>query len=72
MKIFFVVITLSLSPFAQVLAHEEETEFTDLTEADWVAPLIATLVICGAIIAARIIRARARKQIINNKLSQKI
>lgn len=68
MKIIFATIVLSFLPLAKAFAHEGEAEVTNIAEADWVGPLVAVLIIAGAIIIARIIRARSRKQIIiNNK-----
>lgn len=43
-------------PTMSVVAHEGETEFTNLAEAEWVGPLIAVLVIATAVIIARTIR----------------
>ncbi|MBI5742619.1 MAG: hypothetical protein HZA25_02165 [Candidatus Niyogibacteria bacterium] len=64
MKIIFPIITLLL-PIAKVFAHEEGTEATDLTKADWLGPIIAVAIIAGAIIIARIIRKRSGRKIIN-------
>ncbi len=58
MKFYMLLLTLLLSPLSRALAHEEGTEITNLAEADWLSPLIAILVIIGAIIFARIIRPR--------------
>lgn len=57
-----------------VFAHEEGTEITNVAESDWVGPLIAIIVIVGAIIIARAIRARssASKQIINSNQTQNL
>ncbi|MBI3019868.1 MAG: hypothetical protein HYY60_00875 [Parcubacteria group bacterium] len=43
-------------PVVSVFAHEGETEFTNLAEAEWVGPLVAVLVIVAAVIIARTIR----------------
>jgi len=66
MKIFLSTIVLLLLSAPQVFAHEEETEITNLAEADWLGPIIAILVIASAVMIARIIRTRSKKQIINN------
>jgi len=60
MKIIFstIILLFSVSP---VFAHEEETEITNLAEADWLGPVIAILVIASAIMIARIIRTRSKK-----------
>ncbi|PIT96617.1 hypothetical protein COT82_02255 [Candidatus Campbellbacteria bacterium CG10_big_fil_rev_8_21_14_0_10_35_52] len=69
MKILLSTITILLFSAPRVFAHEEGTEITNVAESDWVSPLIAIIVIVGAIIVARAIRARssANKQIMNNK-----
>ena len=69
MKILLSPITILLFSAPRVFAHEEGTEITNVAESDWVSPLIAIIVIVGAIIVARAIRARssANKQIMNNK-----
>ena len=46
-------------------AHEEGIEVTNVAESDWLGPLIAIIVIFGAIILARIIRNRSNRQITN-------
>lgn len=61
MKLFFSSIALLLFLASQAFAHEEELEITNLAEADWFGPLIAIVIIAGAIIIARIIRAGSRK-----------
>jgi hypothetical protein len=58
MKLFFITIALLLRA-AQIFAHEEGTEITNVAESDWVGPLIAIIVIAGAIIIARTIRTRS-------------
>lgn len=55
MKLFILTIALLLFPVAQVLAHEEGLEITNLAEAEWQGPVIAVIVIASAIIIARII-----------------
>ena len=61
MKIFLSTIVLLLLSAPQVFAHEEETEITNLAEADWLGPIIAILVIASAVMIARIIRTRSKK-----------
>jgi len=58
MKIFLSIITILLFSVPQVFAHEEGIEITNVAESDWVGPLVAIIVIVGAIIVARTIRAR--------------
>ena len=70
MKTFFITIALLLTPLTQAFAHEGETEITNLAEAELVGPLIAILIIAGAIILARIIRRRSGRQIINKNNQQ--
>lgn len=62
MKSFVLTIVLLLFPLSLVFAHEEGTEITHIAEADWFSPLIAILVIIGAIIAARIMRLRLKNK----------
>lgn len=59
MKFFISTIILFLFPLSRAFAHEEGTEITNVAESDWVGPLIAIIVIVGAIIIARTIRARS-------------
>lgn len=59
MKILLLTITSSLFPAWQVLAHEEGAEITNLSEADRIGPLVAIVVVVGAIIIARFIRQRS-------------
>ncbi|MBI4117838.1 MAG: hypothetical protein HY453_02035 [Parcubacteria group bacterium] len=68
MKILLTALALLLSSAPQVFAHEEETEVSNLAEADWIGPFVAIIVIVGAGIIARAIRARsnANKQSIRS------
>ena len=74
MKILLSIITILLFSATQVLAHEEGTEITNVAESDWVSPLVAIIVIVGAIIIARTIRARssASTQIKNDNQIQSL
>ncbi|MBI1999443.1 MAG: hypothetical protein HYS74_02200 [Parcubacteria group bacterium] len=74
MKMFLFTITALLFSAPQVFAHEEGMEVTNLAEADWIGPLIAVIVVVGAVIIARAIRARsnANKQIISNNQKQNL
>lgn len=62
-KLLFFTASLLFVPISQVFAHEEGGEFTDVAVSDWISPLIAILIIAGAIILARIIRKRSSRQI---------
>lgn len=74
MKIFFMTIALLLLPLAEVFAHEGEEEITNLAKSDWFGPIVAIIIITGAIVIARIIRKRptlssvggSNSKIINN------
>lgn len=74
MKILLSIIIILLFSAAQAFAHEEGIEITNVAESDWVGPLIAIIVIVGAIIVARAIHTRssASKQIINNNQTQNL
>lgn len=62
MKIFFYTIAIWLFSALQVFAHEEETEITNLVEADWVGPLIALAILALAIVVSK----RIKKVVIKN------
>lgn len=69
MKILLSIIIILLFSAAQAFAHEEGIEITNVAESDWVGPLIAIIVIVGAIIVARAIRRKSNRrisEIINN------
>lgn len=68
-KLLFFTTSLLFVPISQVFAHEEGGEFTDVAASDWTSPLIAILIIAGAIILARIIRKRLSRQITNNNIT---
>ena len=63
MKTFFLFILAQMFFPLAALAHEGETEFTNLAEAEWVGPLIAVLIITIAIIVARIMRGKSIGQV---------
>jgi len=65
MKSFFLTSILLLLPLIKAFAHEGEEEITNLAEADWIGPIIAIIVIVGAIIIAKIIRKRSTQEITN-------
>jgi len=67
-KIIWSTISLFLISVSKVFAHQEEAEVTDLSQADWLGPFIATVIIVGAIIIARFIGNKGRT---NNKLINK-
>lgn len=56
MKIFFYTIAILLFSAPQAFAHEEETEITNLAEADWIGPLIAFAILALAIVISRRIK----------------
>ena len=62
MKTLISAITILFFSAPQVFAHEGEEEITNLAEADWIGPIIAIIVIVGAMIMARVIRKRPARQ----------
>lgn len=68
-KLLLFTASILFAPISQIFAHEEGGEITDVAASDWASPLIAILIIAGAIILARIIRKGSNQQIseiINN------
>jgi hypothetical protein len=65
MKTLLSTITILFFSVSRASAHEEGIEITNVAESDWVGPLVAIIVIFGAIILARIIRNRSNRQITN-------
>lgn len=53
-----VALAYFLLPFAAALAHEGEENITVLSEADWVGPLAALVIIAAAVAAARTIKKK--------------
>lgn len=64
MKSAIIIITYFLLSSVTVFAHEGEENITVISEADWVGPLIAVLIIIVAVVIAKTIK---RNLIINNK-----
>lgn len=64
---YILTITVLLFSLSRVLAHEEGPEITNLAQADWTSPIIAVIIIAGAIVIARIVRKKPSRQIINDK-----
>ncbi len=61
MKTFITLTFLLLLPISQVLAHEGESEVTDVAASDWVGPVVAAVIIVVALVIARIIRTSRNK-----------
>lgn len=59
MKIILLAITTLFLSVPKALAHEEGIEITNIAESDWISPLVAIIVIAGAVFISRIIRARS-------------
>ncbi len=56
MNVLFLTILISLIAISHAYAHEEEAIVTNVAQADWMGPLIAIVIISGAMILARIMR----------------
>lgn len=68
MKLFILIIIYFLSSAYGAFAHEAEVEITNVAETNWVGPIIAFIIISGAVIIARIIRKKSSQQITNNNI----
>lgn len=56
MKLTIITITYFFLSFSSVFAHDGEENITIVSEADWVGPLIAVLIIVVAVAIAKIIK----------------
>ncbi len=55
-KLTILTIAYFLLSSATVFAHEGEENITVISEADWVGPLVAVLIIVATVVVAKIIK----------------